>query len=178
MNFPFFFGWNQVQFQYFFFRWLPNPIIWIIVSQKVVCRCLLSHFCFFFSSPLASLVHTHTHISLKTFTRHWLCFVISPVVISSLGEINWSSSLEKKKKEGTLFSMCECAPCCCYPLHILFIIFFFFFLVCVFFSFQKNKKKLAKIQHTLELDYIVLMIWSESHLRLAFNPIPVNLHNI
>ena len=57
----FFFGWNQVQFQYFFFRWLPNPIIWIIVSQKVVCRCLLSHFCFFFSSPLASLVHTHTH---------------------------------------------------------------------------------------------------------------------
>ena len=56
----FFFGWNQVQFQYFFFRWLPNPIIWIIVSQKVVCRCLLSHFCFFFLSFGIFGTHTHT----------------------------------------------------------------------------------------------------------------------
>ena len=177
MNFPFFFGWNQVQFQYFFFRWLPNPIIWIIVSQKVVCRCLLSHFCFFFSSPLASLVHTHTHISLKTFTRHWLCFVISPVVISSLGEINWSSSLEKKKGGNFIFNVWVCTLLLLSSSYFIYHI-FFFFLVCVFFSFQKNKKKLAKIQHTLELDYIVLMIWSESHLRLAFNPIPVNLQNI
>ena len=147
MNFPFFFWLKPSAVSIFFFRWLPNPIIWIIVSQKVVCRCLLSHFCFFFSSPLASLVHTHTHISLKTFTRHWLCFVISPVVISSLGEINWSSSLEKKK-EGTLFSMCECAPCCCYPLHILFIIFFFFFW-CVYFSHSKKIRKNLQKYNTL-----------------------------
>ena len=143
MNFPFFFGWNQVQFQYFFFRWLPNPIIWIIVSQKVVCRCLLSHFCFFF--PLLwHLWYTHTHISLKTFTRHWLCFVISPVVISSLGEINWSSSLEKKKGGNFIFNVWVCTLLLLSSSYFIYHIFFFFFGVCIFLIPKKIRKNLQK----------------------------------
>ena len=126
-----------------------------------LCPIIYYSILIFLLSPhpliLAYMVHTHTckQQKLIIITRHWLCFVISPVVFPSGSKRKkyskhfWEGKIIKKaspfffvyfglqiitRKKKSLFSMCECAPFCSAAINFIFYL-SFFFRVCNFFSF-------------------------------------------
>lgn len=134
-------------------------------KRKQLCEFMPHHLLFnsYFSAlppPFNSGIYgTHTHTckqqKLIIITRHWLCFVISPVVFPSGSKRKkyskhfWEGKIIKKaspfffvyfglqiitRKKKSLFSMCECAPFCSAAINFIFYL-SFFFRVCNFFSF-------------------------------------------
>ena len=144
--------------------------IFVLQKRKQLCEFMPHHLLFnsYFSAlppPFNSGIYgTHTHTckqqKLIIITRHWLCFVISPVVFPSGSKRKkyskhfWEGKIIKKashfffvyfglqiitRKKIFIFDVWVCTfLLCCYQLHILFIVFFF---ECVIFSLSFHKKK-------------------------------------